>query len=460
MPIYSSPRRFTRLAVLVAATAVAGGSLAACSGAGGGSGSGGDSKSINVLMVGNSQMTDIQKLTAANFTKDTGIKVNFTVLDENSLRAKVQDDVANKTGAYDVVTIGAYEVPIWSKNGWLHEVSSYAKGDSTFDESDILKPMLTAASGADGKLYGIPFYGESSMLMYRKDLLAAKGLTMPEHPTWDQVAQIAAKVADKSQGIAGICLRGLKGWGEMFAPLTTVVNTFGGTWFDANWNPQVNAPAFTDAVTFYTNLVKQYGEPDPQTSGFTECQNAMGQGKAAMWYDATSGAGKLEDSSQSKVAGKLGFAFAPVNKTQYSGWLWSWDWAMPSTTKKSDSAWKFISWASSKKYENLVGTQLGWSRVPDGKRASTYEIPQYQQATSAYYKLVEESIQNADPANPGVQKRPAIGVQFVDIPEFADLGDKVSEYIDGVLTGSSTVQAALNKGQQDAEAVAKIYRNK
>jgi sorbitol/mannitol transport system substrate-binding protein len=445
---------------VVAATASIGLLATACSGAGGGGDNSGDTKSINVLMVGNSQMKDIEQLTADNFTKDSGIKVNFTVLDENSLRAKVQDDVANKTGAFDVATIGAYEVPIWSKNGWLHQVSSYADADSDFAKDDILKPMITSASGQDGKLYGVPFYGESSMLTYRKDLLAAKGLTMPLHPTWQQVADIAAKVADKKSGVAGICLRGLKGWGEMMAPLTTVVNTFGGTWFEDDWSAKVNSPEFTQAAQFYTDLVKKAGEPDPQAAGFVECQNAVGQGKAAMWYDATSGAGKLEDKAQSTVAGKLGFAFAPVAKTKYSGWLWSWDWAMPSTTKKSDAAWKFISWASSKKYEKLVGAKLGWSRVPDGKRASTYDIPEYQKATAGYYKVVKESIENANPADPGVQKRPAIGVQFVDVPEFADMATKVSSYIADVLTGQSSVKAALDKGQKDAEAVSKVYQKK
>jgi sorbitol/mannitol transport system substrate-binding protein len=431
--------------------------IAGCSGAGGG---GGSADSITVLMVGNSQMTDIQQLTADTFTKDTGIKVNYTVLDENSLRAKVQDDVANKTGASDVVTIGAYEIPTWSKNGWLHELSGYAGQDKDFDVDDILPPMRTSSSGTDGKLYGMPFYGESSMLMYRKDLVEAKGLTVPEHPTWQQIADLAAKLDDKATGTAGICLRGLKGWGEMFAPLTTVVNTFGGTWFDQDWTPRVNSPEFTKAVQFYVDLVRSHGEPDPQTAGFTECQNAMSQGKAAMWYDATSGAGKLEDPTQSKAAGKLGFAFAPVVATKSSGWLWSWDWAMPSTTKKTDAAWKFISWASSKKYENLVGTKLGWSRVPDGKRASTYAIPQYQQATGAFSRIVQESITGADPKNPGVQPRPAIGIQFVGIPEFADLATNVSGYLADALTGRSTVADALAKGQQDAEAVTKVYRGK
>jgi sorbitol/mannitol transport system substrate-binding protein len=453
-------RRRQCRASAVAAVAALGLLASACSGAGagksGGTG-GGNAKSINVLMVGNSQMIDIQRLTAANFTKQSGIKVNFTVLDENSLRAKVQDDVANKTGAFDVVTIGAYEIPIWSKNGWLHEVSRYADKDSGFDKADLLDSMVKVSTGSDGKLYGIPFYGESSMLMYRKDLAAAKGVHIPEHPTWTQVASAAAKLEDKSKGLNGICLRGLKGWGEMFAPLTTVVNTFGGTWFEKDYTPKVNAPEFRQAVEFYINLIKSHGEPDPQTAGFSECQNAFGQGKAAMWYDATSGAGKLEDKTQSTVAGKIGYAFAPVMKTKYSGWLWAWEWAMPSTTKKADAAWKFISWASSKDYENLAGKQLSWSRVPSGKRASTYANPNFQKATSAFYKLELESIQNADPNNAGLQPRPAPGVQYVGIPEFTDLATRVSEYLADVLAGRSTVKAALDKGQADAEKVAKNY---
>jgi sorbitol/mannitol transport system substrate-binding protein len=173
------------LAVASTATLV----LSACSGAGGTTGSGGDSQSINVLMVANPQMTDIQKLTADSFTKQTGITVNYTVLPENELRDKVTQDVATQAGQYDVATVGMYEVPIWTKNGWLHELGSYAKADANFDYGDLLKPVVTGLSGEDGNLYGMPFYGESSFLMYRKDLVAAKGLTMPERPTWQQVSR-------------------------------------------------------------------------------------------------------------------------------------------------------------------------------------------------------------------------------------------------------------------------------
>ena len=312
-------------------------------------------------MVGNPQMEDIQKLTADNFTKQTGIKVNFTILPENELRDKVTQDIATGAGQYDVVTIGAYEVPIWAKNGWLHEVTSYTEGDANFDHADLLPAMVESLSGEDGKLYAVPFYGESSFLMYRKDVFEAKGLTMPERPTWDQVAQFAAQVDGAQPGMRGICLRGLPGWGELFAPLTTVVNTFGGTWFTndwqaqvdgegfraatqfyvdlvrahgdtwytKDWQAQVNAPEFQAATKFYVDLVRAHGEPGAAQAGFTECLNAMSQNQVAMWYDATSAAGSLEDPSVSNVAGKIGYVYAPVKETKTSGWLWAWAWAMP-----------------------------------------------------------------------------------------------------------------------------------
>ena len=155
----------------LALPAVAGLALSGCAGAGGGGGGGGNgSKSINVLMVGNPQMVDIQKLTKDSFTKDTGIKVNYTVLPENELRDKVTQDVATGAGQYDVATVGAYEVPIWAGNSWLHEVDSYADKDSSYDKADLLKPMVQSLSGEDGKHYGLPFYGESSFLLYRKDV--------------------------------------------------------------------------------------------------------------------------------------------------------------------------------------------------------------------------------------------------------------------------------------------------
>ncbi|MGY3567730.1 extracellular solute-binding protein [Sinomonas sp. RB5] len=429
-------------------------SASACGGAGGSSAS---DKEVNVLMVNNPQMVDLQKLTADNFTKQTGIKVNFTVLPENDVRAKISQEFSSQAGQYDVASISNYEVPFYSKNGWLSPLDDTVAKDAQFDQSDVLAPMTKSLTGADGKLYAEPFYGESSFLMYRKDVFAAKGLTMPDHPTWQQVADLAAKADGAQPGMKGICLRGQPGWGQVLAPMTTVVNTFGGTWFDKDWNAQVNAPAFLKATQFYTDLVRSHGENGAPQAGYTECLNDLQQGKVAMWYDSTAAAGSLE-AQGSPVAGKLGYVAAPVDQTKSSGWLYSWAWGVEKASKHQDAAARFIEWASGRQYEQLVGTQLGWSRVPAGKRNSTYQNADYQKAAAAFYKPTEDAINSADPANPGVQPRPAPGIQFVAIPEFADLGTQVSQEISSAIAGQESVQQALDKGQSLAQKVADKYK--
>jgi sorbitol/mannitol transport system substrate-binding protein len=440
------------------ALALCGGLLVAgCSGAGGAGGSGG-SHSINVLMVNNPQMVDLQKLTAANFTKSTGIKVNFTVLPEDDVRDKITQDFSSQAGQYDVATISNYETPIYAKNGWLAPLTAEAKADTSFDQGDIL-PAMQKSLTYDGQIYAEPFYGESSFLMYRKDVFAAKGLTMPANPTWAQVADLAAKADGAQSGMKGICLRGQPGWGEMIAPLTTVVNTMGGTWFDKDWKAEVDSPAFTKATKFYVDLVRKHGEAGAAQSGFTECLNDLEQSKVAMWYDATSAAGSLE-ASGSPVAGKIGYVPAPVDQTKSSGWLYTWAWGVEKASNHQSDAWKFISWASGKGYENLVGTKLGWSRVPAGKRTSTYSNPAYVKASAAFAKPTLTALEAADPDNPGVQPRPAPGIQFVGIPEFTDLGTQVSQQISSAIAGHTSVDSALKASQSLAEKVADKYAGK
>jgi sorbitol/mannitol transport system substrate-binding protein len=443
------------------ATALATGAaltLSACAGWGGGGVGGGGPDSINVLMVNNPQMVDLQQLTAEHFTKETGITVNYTVLPENDVRDKISQEFTSQAGQYDVASLSNFEIPIYAKAGWVAPMDDFIAADPDFDQDDILKPMTTSLS-SDGKVYGQPFYGESSFLMYRKDILEAKGVTMPERPTWQEVAEIAATVDGAEPGMAGICLRGQPGWGQLFAPLTTVVNTFGGTWFEKDWTPKVNAPEFTEAVKFYVDLVREHGQNGAPQAGFTECLNNLTQGNAAMWYDATSAAGSLE-AEGSPVKGRLGYVAAPVVKTENSGWLYAWSWSIQEASTKKENAWRFISWASGKEYEELVGEELGWAKVPAGKRASTYENPQYLEVAGAFAEPTREAIASADPENPGVQPRPAIGIQFVDIPEFPSLGTQVSQDVSAAIAGKTSVEEALDKGQQLAEDVAERYQER
>jgi polyol transport system substrate-binding protein len=448
--------RSRRIAALAVVLALATGG---CAGWGGGGGGSGGRNSINVLMVNNPQMVDLQKLTADHFTKETGIKVNFTVLPENDVRDKISQEFSSQAGQYDVATVSNFEIPIYARSRWIAPLDPYLAKDAEFDQADILPPMVASLKGDDGKVYGEPFYGESSFLMYRKDVLEAKGVTMPAAPTWQQVADIAAQVDGAQPGMAGICLRGQPGWGQLFAPLTTVVNTFGGTWFDKDWNAKVDSPEFREATQFYVDLINKHGENGAPQAGFVECLNNLVQGNVAMWYDATSAAGSLE-AEGSPVKGKIGYAAAPVVKTKSSGWLYAWSWGIEQASEKKDNAWKFISWASGKDYEKLVGSTLGWSKVPAGKRASTYELPEYLQESKAFAAPTLNAIKSADPLNPGVQPRPAPGIQFVDIPEFPGLGTQVSQYVSSAIAGQMSVKTALERGQSLADDVAERYRSR
>lgn len=423
---------------------------AACSGAGGGGGGAGTT-TITLAAVDNPSMSDLKKLLPEFQSAHPTIKVNIVTLPEDQLRQQVTTDVAAKSGRYDLFTIGTYEVPLWAKKGWIENLSPFIAKDSSYDAADLI-PGISGALSYKSNLYAVPFYGESSMLMYRKDLLAAKGQTMPDHPTWDQVAAVARAV--NSSSVSGICLRGLPGWGEQLAPLTTVVNTFGGRWYDPSWNAQLNSPQWKSAVTFYTSLLKDAGEPGAGNAGFTECLNAYNSGKVAMWYDATVAASFFTGDA----AKNSGYAYAPTKVKDWSGWLWAWALGMPSTSTKKDAAWTFADWATNKDYAKLVGTKLGWARVSPGTRTSTYAIAEYKAAAGAFAQVTLDSIAHADVNHPTVDPVPYIGVQYVDIDEFQQLGDQVSQEFAKVISGGQTVDQALAKAQALAQAVGKVYQ--
>src|SRR5467141_4924369 len=419
----------------------------ACSGAGGGGGGG--TTTITLAAVDNPSMADLKKLVPDFQASHQNITVKIVTLPEDVLRQQVTQDVAASSGRYDLFTIGTYEVPLWAKKGWIENLSPYIAKDSSYAPDDLIPGIKTALS-YQSNLYAVPFYGESSMLMYRKDLLSAAGVTMPDHPTWDQVAAAAQKV--NSSTINGICLRGLPGWGEQLAPLDTVVNTYGGRWFDEKWNAQLNTPQWKAAVTFYTNLIKTAGEPGAGNAGFTECLNAYNAGKVAMWYDATVAASFFTGDA----AKNSGYAYAPTKVKDWSGWLWAWSLGMPSTSTKKDAAWTFADWATNKAYIQLVGTKLGWQHVSPGTRTSTYDLPEYKAAAGAFADVTLQSIAHADVTHPTVDPVPYIGVQYVDIDEFQQLGDKVSQEFAKVIAGGQTVDQALAKAQALATAVGKL----
>jgi sorbitol/mannitol transport system substrate-binding protein len=426
--------------------------VAACSSGGGTttSGSGSSSGTITVAVVSNPLITNqMIPLTESVFEKQNpGITVKFATYTEGDLRAAIEKDVSTHSNAFNVIMIGPYEAPLFAKNGWLTNLTtSYTSADSSYDASDILPPVAKSLS-YNGDLYAVPFYGESSMLYYRKDLFKAAGITMPAHPTWAQVASYAAKLNQPGK-VAGVCLRGLAGWGDNMASLDTVVNTFGGEWFNQQWQPQLTSPAFEAATNFYVNLVRKYGEPGASADSFNQLLTLYGQGKCAMWYDSTVAATSIATTYPSVFA-QTSYAFAPVDKTASSGWLWSWSFGIPQGTANAGASWKFVSWSTSKQYDALVASKYGWAAVPPGSRTSLYSNPSYQKAASAFAGITLASIDGTDPDHPTVNPVPYVGVQYVDIPQFENLGVEVGQQIAGAIAGTESVSQALSTSQSDA----------
>ncbi|MGV1958517.1 ABC transporter substrate-binding protein [Agrobacterium sp. 22-214-1] len=401
---------------------------------------------INIATVNNGDMIIMQKLSSA-WEKETGNKINWIVLEENVLRERVTTDIATNGGQFDIMTIGGYEAPIWGKQGWLAPVGDL--GDD-YDYADLLDPIKKGLT-VDGKLYAVPFYTESSFTLYRKDLFDAAGLKMPDNPTYDQIKDFAAKLTDKSKQQYGICLRGKPGWGENMAFLGTMINTYGGRWFDMDWKPQLTSEPWKKAISDYVALMTSYGPPGAAANGFNENQTLFSSGRCAMWIDATSAAGRVYDPKQSQVADKTAFTRAPVEATPNgSSWSWSWNLAIPNSTKKLETAKSFVKWATSKNYVKTVGESEGWVAVPPGTRKSTYELPEYKKA-APFADTVLKAIMSADPSKPTKDPVPYTGVQFVAIPEFQSIGTIVGQQIAAALSGQQTVDAALEGAQKQVE---------
>lgn len=400
-------------------------------------------ETLTIATVNNHDIIEMQKLTD-DFKKlypDTELK--WVTLEENILRQRVTTDIATNGGQYDVMTIGNYEIPLWAKYKWLTPLDDL--GDD-YHKEDLL-PIIRGALTYQDKLYAVPFYGESAMIMYRKDLMKKAGLEMPHDPSWDFIAKAARKITDKENGVYGICLRGKSGWGENTVIMTTIANAFGARWFDEHWNPQFDQPEWKQALTFYLDLMKDAGPRGATSNGFNENLALFQTGKCGIWLDATVAASFVSNPKESDIADQVGYALAPdAGLGKRSNWLWVWSLAVPSSSHKQELAKKFVAWATSKHYMEMIAEKKGWRNVPPGTRISLYENKEYQ-AQAPFAKITYESIKISDQSNPTVKPVPYTGIQFVTIPEFQGVGTLVGQQFSSALAGQITAGEALKNAQ-------------
>ena len=400
---------------------------------------------LTIAAVDNGYIYQMQRLTS-NFEEDNpDIELNWMFFGGEFLRQRVRADIATGRGRYDVVFVNEYEAPIWAKEGWLVSLNDLPV---FYDVEDIF-PTVRNGSTINGNLYAAPFLAEGIMVIYRKDLMEKVGLTMPKAPTWDFIRKSAKAMTDRTDEdneVYGICVRGKAGWDENIAFLTAMANSFGARWFDLDWNPQFDDNAWKEALNFYLDMMEESGDPKAFLNGFSENYSLFQNGRCGIWIDVTSVATSVTGWKYSKIHEHVGFALVPDRGLgRRANGLWTFNFAIPVSSKKIEAAKKFIEWATSKEYLALVGSKEGWGNVPQGTRMSLYENPEYNKF--AFARITAESIKSTDLINPTIDPVPYVGTQFAAIPEFQSIATAVGEQFSAALAGQISAEEALENAQ-------------
>ena len=420
-------------------------------------------REIDVWVINNGLTDTIQRLTPVHFSEQTGIAVNFAEFSGPELRERV---VGTSHGDFpDAYMISAFEAPQFGGvNGWIQDLTPLAVADPDYDLDDII-PSVRELNSLEFRreegvgFYAAPFYAESSILMFNQEIMDAAGIVVPDEPTWQEIAEIAEQV--HSDDVAGICLSGSGGggaYGELGASLTTVVNTFGGTWWESNVDgtpaeAQINQAdsGFRAATEFYVDLLRDNGPRNAAELNDQGCRELMRASEVAMWFGSTTSAEQLTRDGFEN----LGTTSAPRGPAGLpGGGLSSWGFAIGHVNRTPEPAWEFISWATSQEFIELVGEQDGYENAPGGTRLSTYDNPNYQVANEAHADVALAELLATDPSNPGTTPRPGLpGVQYVGIPEFQDIGTRCTQEISAAIAGDITVDQALDSCQTIAAEI-------
>ncbi|OZG70169.1 sugar ABC transporter substrate-binding protein [Hahella sp. CCB-MM4] len=391
---------------------------------------------IVVATVDNADMLNMKKLSSYFEQQNKDINIRWKIVDESVLRLMQANDSKLSNAQYDVYTLGLFEAPIWGSKGRLSPVPDQYKSDH---EMKSWIPEIIEGFSYGGDYYALPYYGESSITYYRKDVLERFNLQIPPQPTWrdiDATLELLKRVSGGQNG--RLCLRGKPGWGENIVILATMLNGFGGRWYDENWQSALSEKPWKDTIEFYLGLMEKYGLETPWDNGYSENLQAFVSGQCDIWVDSTAAGGAI---AQSKFYQQVGYAAAPSQLTDRgTNWLWSWGFAVPQGSTKKEAAWRFVKWATSDNYHQLVENNFGISQVPPGTRYALYQNPSYREYAK-FADITLKAIKSADFENPSAKPVPYRGIQFLQVEEFQQIGNfigkKLAFMLEKKLTGGT-----------------------
>ena len=375
----------------------------------------------------------------------TGIKVRAEKVPPGQIRQKAMLDLSSKTATYATHAADPMYYPLYVANNWVEPLDKYLNDatltDKTWFAFDDIHKAWRDADSIDGKPYGIPFDGEVTVQVYRKDLYEAKGLKPAE--TYDQLLANAKALHDPTNRMHGLALRGFAGAGQNMYIYPSILRGFGGQWFNGK-EIVVNSPQAVQALDWYVNALTQYAPPAVRNWNWPDIADAFSQGTLACYIDAHSSAAVITNPEKSKVVGKVAYARwprGPNGKRVTSIWNWGFpiNAALPDKAKRA--TWLFISWAAAAETQARTSWKFAGPAKRSGlNRVSSWKSSEFAQAMSgAGDNFIPAALQSLE-QDTDVDWRPRV-------PQWPAIGEAMATGIQAALVGQKKSKEALDEAQ-------------
>jgi ABC-type glycerol-3-phosphate transport system substrate-binding protein len=411
-----------------------------------------EGESISVAVIPASYFDNLLGL-LPQFEALTGVKVRAEKVPPGQIRQKAMLDLSSRTTTYATHAADPMYYPLYVANKWVEPLDKYLN-DATltdaawYNYNDILKAWRDADS-VDGKPYGIPYDGEVTVQVYRKDLYDAKGL----HPatTYDQLLSNAKALHDPANRVYGLALRGFSGAGQNMYIYPSIFRSFGGEWFKGK-DIVVNSPEAVNALNWYVNALSAYAPPAVRNWNWPDIADAFSQGTVATYIDAHSSAAVLMNPEKSKVIGKVGFARwprGPNGKRVTSIWNWGFPINAALTEKQKKATWLFIQWATSAETQARTSWKFAGPAKRSGvNRLSAWKSAEFAQAVGgAGPNFIAAALESLE-QDTDVEWRPRV-------PQWPAIGETMATAIQSALVGQKKPKEALDEAQARIQQILK-----
>lgn len=388
---------------------------------------------VNVLLFSMPVTLGLQKL-APEFEEETGIRANIEVVGQDVFESRITLSFAGGAADVDVVHTPGIQVQRWVQAGWLEDMTDTV---AALPDKDDIIPSTLESFDVDGKDWGVPFFAETGLMAYRKDILDAAGVAPPK--TWAEMIEVAKAI--DSPETAAIAMRAAPGQGFNMFVFPMIMRAYGGEFFvdyPNDLTPAIDSPETLEALNVYKTLLNDYGPDGVGSFNFPEVVAAMQAGQVAMTVDGTSIVGQTVDPAKSQVADQVVLALPPEGPAGRSPALAVHGLGIAAGAANAEAAARFIAWATSK--ETMTKLALA-EAYPDFTRASIAEDPEVQ----AKYAGIQEDFLTLR-----VQALEAARSDYRPLlPTWPEIGAVIGENVNAAVNGLISPEEALATASEE-----------